>query len=91
MNNSRLQKKGIVVVLLIFVFLFLSTSIFWRFMFPVKYIEEIFVHAEQYDIDPYLVMAIIRVESKFVPDQTSKKGAIGLMQIMPETAKWAAT
>ncbi len=91
MNNSRLRKKGIAVVLLILVFLFLSTSVFWKWMFPVKYIEEIFIHAEQNEIDPYLVMAIIRVESKFVPDRTSNKGAIGLMQIMPETAKWAAT
>ena len=44
-------------------------------------------YAEKYRIDPTLVRAVIQVESDFNPDCVSHKGARGLMQLMPETAK----
>lgn len=40
-------------------------------------------HAEAVDVDPYLVAAIILVESKNDPYAVSRVGAIGLMQVMP--------
>jgi soluble lytic murein transglycosylase-like protein len=43
--------------------------------------------AQQYDIEPRLVQAIIRVESNFNPYAVSRAGAQGLMQLMPATAK----
>lgn len=42
----------------------------------------------QHEIDPLLVAAIIRVESNFKADKVSKKSAVGLMQLMPDTADW---
>lgn len=42
------------------------------------------------DLDPLLVQAIIREESRFDPGDVSWSGAIGLMQIMPATGKWIA-
>ncbi len=42
--------------------------------------------AAEHDVDPALVKAIIMAESRYDPMATSKKGAIGLMQIMPRTA-----
>jgi hypothetical protein len=42
--------------------------------------------SERYQIDPALVRAIIRAESNFRVDAISKKGARGLMQLMPQTA-----
>ena len=41
-----------------------------------------------YNIDPKLIGAIVQQESRFNPNAVSKKGAIGLGQIMPDTAEW---
>ena len=45
-------------------------------------------YADKYELDPYLVQSIIRCESSNKPDAVSKVGAIGLMQIMPDTGEW---
>jgi soluble lytic murein transglycosylase-like protein len=52
-----------------------------------EYDEAIDRYARQYGVDPVLVRAVIQVESNFNPQCVSKKGARGLMQLMPATAK----
>jgi len=54
---------------------------------PIKCIPTVCKFAQKHNMDSALIMAVIEVESKFNPKAVSKAGAIGLMQIMPKTAK----
>lgn len=53
--------------------------------YPVFYSEPIARCSAEFELDPYLVLSIMRCESSFRPDAVSKAGAIGLMQIMPDS------
>ena len=61
-----------------------------RALFPLDYREEILEWSAVYNLEPAWVASIIRCESSFRPQVISSAGAIGLMQIMPETGKWIA-
>ncbi len=58
--------------------------------FPMAYTNRIFSEAKKNKIDPAWVFAVTRRESAFVPHAKSPSGAMGLMQVMPSTAKMVA-
>jgi peptidoglycan lytic transglycosylase len=61
-----------------------------RLRYPLSYEQIVRGHAKNYDLDPALLAAVIYRESKFDARARSASGAIGLMQLLPETAKGIA-
>jgi peptidoglycan lytic transglycosylase len=61
-----------------------------RLWYPLEYTQIVRGHARNYDLDPALLAAVIYQESKFKPDAQSSSGAVGLMQLLPDTAKGIA-
>ena len=55
---------------------------------PVEYKEIIEKYASEYNIPEYIVLAVINTESGFDPEAVSNAGAMGLMQMMPDTFTW---
>ncbi len=60
-------------------------------MYPIKYEEYVDKAARDYNMDKALIYGVIRTESGFDPDAESTAGALGLMQIMPESFQWLQT
>ena len=58
--------------------------------YPTPYQTEIENAARQNGLDAALVYGLVRQESRFLPDIVSSAGAVGLMQLMPPTARWVA-
>ncbi len=56
-------------------------------LYPNRYSSLIKRYSKEYDFNPTLIFALIRTESAFVPDIESHAGALGLMQLMPATAR----
>jgi soluble lytic murein transglycosylase len=61
-----------------------------RILYPVDELDRVRAHAKAAGLDPALVCAVVRAESRFRADAVSPRGAVGLMQIMPDTAVWIA-
>ena len=67
-----------------------SDAVQMRFVYMWPYQNEIVTSAQRNKIDPFLVAAVIKNESEFRPGAVSPVGAVGMMQIMPETGEWIA-
>ena len=83
---------GICVVLMAFVVYFVTQiePVQKKYLYPYPYQELVQQYAAKENIDSALVASVIMNESKFKNEVHSHRGAIGLMQLMPETAEWIA-
>jgi soluble lytic murein transglycosylase len=61
-----------------------------RLWYPLRYTAIVRGHAAQENLDPALLAAVIEQESKFDPNARSSAGAVGLMQLTPQTAEGIA-
>ena len=92
-KKMKIWKKillSIVSFLIIINALFLGAIYYGGVNYPVNYLEEIQKYSNEYGVDPKVVLAIMRIESNFKTDATSKVNAKGLMQVLPDTAKHVA-
>ena len=56
-------------------------------IYKVEYSEYVYKYAEEYNVDPLMIFAIIKAESNFNPNVVSSSGAVGLMQLMDGTTE----
>ena len=91
---NRKQKVLLIVLAMIAVSLIVSSLLVFGVLprvlknrFKLKYTEYICSYGREYDLDPTLVAAVIYTESGFRENATSRVGARGLMQIMPDTGR----
>ncbi len=89
-KKKKRIKWGRLLILLIAIILILNLGNIARRIYPAKYIEHINKYSAMYQVDPYLIMSIIKAESNFDADAVSQKSATGLMQIIEPTAVWLA-
>lgn len=83
-----MKRISIILITALVTIIMMSSAI--RFIYPNKYGTYIKQYSEKYDLDPYLVQAIIKAESNFKSDAISRKNARGLMQISEITGGWGA-
>lgn len=85
-----LRKKRVFALLLVcfVLILFMNSDFIGRKLYPIYFEQEIRQSAAKHNIDPFLIAAIIRVETNYKYHLESSKGALGLMQLMPDTAEW---
>ena len=95
-KKTKTKKPVVVVLLLVLAALALvgGKMIYERLegkeRYQLEYQDIIEKNAKEYRLDPYFVAAVINTESGFNKDAVSDAGALGLMQIMPETGQWIA-
>lgn len=81
--------------LLLIAIIIICVSVIWKtaekLIYPKKYTSFVEEYSEEFNVDEMLVYAIIKTESSFDSDAVSGVGAIGLMQIMPDTFDWLQT
>lgn len=96
MNKRKKTRKkyaflfiaGVVLMTLVFCSFYEFETVQKKYFYPYPYKEFVERYAEANGVDSALAASVIMNESKFRPDAKSHRGAIGLMQIMPETGEW---
>ena len=84
-----MKNKKLIIIFLLFIliFVFLFKDNLLKILYPKTYKEVVSVYEEKYNVEQNLIFAVIKAESNFNKNATSNRNAIGLMQVMEETAK----
>lgn len=90
--KNKLTKLTIILIIIIILLItcykfFNIENKILMYIYPKKYEKYVNIYSKELDIDPLLVYAIIKTESNFKEDTVSRSGAVGLMQLMDNTAK----
>ena len=85
-----MKRKIYISFLVVCVIFFVTIIVFEFVLFPIKFKKQVTEISSEYGLEPALVYAIIKAESSFKPNAVSHAGAVGLMQLLPSTAKWIA-
>lgn len=98
LRRKALWRRRAVIWLLLLALLAASALIlrsgyqrFLKSMFPLGYSDIVTQEAKENGLDPTMVYAVIKAESNFNPDAKSHAGALGLMQLTPDTFEWLQT
>ncbi len=89
MKNKKIT-IAIIILILIIAIIFLFRTNLLKIIYPKTYKEVVKIYEEKYNIDENLIFALMKAESNFDPKAISNSKAIGLMQLMEETAKEVA-
>jgi len=93
MAQRKKRRSGLIYIVLLAALAIVAIYLYGnvqKAIYPVKYKEYVLDYSGKYGLDPYLVFAMIKVESNFRPDAVSHQNARGLMQITDQTGEWGA-
>ncbi len=98
-KKAKKKKLSAVVVLLSFLFVSIAAALFihsshssfMKTLYPLKYEKYVENECENNNLEKSFIYAVIKCESNFQSDAVSSAGAVGLMQILPETFDWLQT
>lgn len=90
MSKKIIKRMIILIFLLIAIFILIRVvriqDIILKKVYPIQYSEYVEQYSTQNQLDKYMIYAIIKAESNFNPNVKSQSNAIGLMQLLEETA-----
>ncbi len=95
--STQKRRLPIVIALILLgamvISLIINTGIFFlkKSLHPTDYKQFVEKYASEYNIPEYIIFAVIKEESDFDPNATSRAGAMGLIQMMPETFTWLSS
>ena len=87
MENFKREMICTISILVIIFVSMVSGFFMMRKIIPIEYKSQIIKEAGQNGIEPEFIASVIFAESRFDKNAKSNKGAVGLMQLMPSTAK----
>lgn len=95
MRRLTIKAQTVLIILIVSLLLGFLLDLVFRgvettLIYPQKYASTVKKYSEKYSVPQELVYAVIKTESNFKSDAVSSAGAIGLMQMLPETYEWLA-